>query len=135
MLQKDRFVEDCKAAVADGQKAIRGLVRKAVADPSDVIAGLGEPNQAGVYPPYHADNLTVINFTVATYMTLLSHNHHIFAVIGIFGGREDNIFWRRISKKRWPPHWKLLAPNLWGRDRWPPWDRKFSIPWPIRSAN
>jgi hypothetical protein len=32
MFQKDRFVEDCKAAVADGQKAIRGLVRQAIAE-------------------------------------------------------------------------------------------------------
>lgn len=30
-------------------------------------------------------------------MTLLPHNHRMWAVIGIYGGREDNIFWRRVE--------------------------------------
>jgi len=94
MFQQDRFIADCKAAVADGQKAIRELVQEAVADPSGVITELGEPTQAGVFPLYHANDLTVINFVWAPYMTLLPHDHHMFAVIGIYGGREDNIFWR-----------------------------------------
>jgi predicted metal-dependent enzyme (double-stranded beta helix superfamily) len=29
-------------------------------------------------------------------MTLLPHNHNMFAVIGIYSGREDNLFWRRL---------------------------------------
>ena len=29
-------------------------------------------------------------------MTLLPHNHQMWAVIGIYTGREDNIFWRRV---------------------------------------
>jgi uncharacterized glyoxalase superfamily protein PhnB len=28
-------------------------------------------------------------------MTLLPHNHGMWAVIGVYAGREDNIFWRR----------------------------------------
>ena len=44
------------------------------------------------------DDLTVINFVWAPYMTLLPHNHNMFAVIGIYSGREDNMFWRRIDK-------------------------------------
>ena len=34
MFQKDRFVEDCKSALGEGQKAIRELVLEAVADPT-----------------------------------------------------------------------------------------------------
>ena len=30
-------------------------------------------------------------------MTLLPHNHQMWAVIGIYTGREDNIFWRRVQ--------------------------------------
>lgn len=97
MFQKDRFVEACKAAVGDGQQAIREIVLEAVADPSGVIAVLGAPTQAGVYPMYQGDDLTVINFVWAPYMTLLPHNHNMFAVIGLYGGREDNMFWRRID--------------------------------------
>ena len=52
MFRKDRFVEDCKLAVAEGQSAVRELVAEAVADPSAIIAELGEPTGAGDYPLY-----------------------------------------------------------------------------------
>ncbi len=97
MFQKDRFVEDCKLAVGEGQRAVRELVLKAVADPSGIISELKESTKAGVYTLYHADDLTVINFVWAPYMTLLPHTHNMFAVIGIYSGREDNMFWRRID--------------------------------------
>jgi predicted metal-dependent enzyme (double-stranded beta helix superfamily) len=29
-------------------------------------------------------------------MTVLPHNHRMWAVIGIYTGREDNVFWRRV---------------------------------------
>jgi predicted metal-dependent enzyme (double-stranded beta helix superfamily) len=29
-------------------------------------------------------------------MTIMPHNHQMWAVIGIYSGREDNIFWRRV---------------------------------------
>ncbi|MDP6874542.1 MAG: hypothetical protein QF521_13520 [Alphaproteobacteria bacterium] len=102
MFDKDRFIEDCKAAVGQGQRAIRDVVLRAVADPAAVIAELGEPDTAGVYPLYQADDLTVINFVWAPYMTLLPHNHHMFAVIGLYGGREDNVFWRRLEAEDGP---------------------------------
>ncbi len=96
MFQKDRFIEDCKLAAGEGQRAVRELVIEAVADPSGIISELGEPTKAGVYTLYHADDLTVINFVWAPYMTLLPHTHNMFAVIGIYSGREDNMFWRRL---------------------------------------
>ena len=97
MFQKDKFVESCVAAVGEGQKAIRDVVLEAVSDPAGVIAELGQPTQAGVYPMHQSEDLTVINFVWAPYMTLLPHNHNMFAVIGLYGGREDNMFWRRIE--------------------------------------
>ena len=102
MFHKDRFIEACAAAVGEGQKAIREVVLEAVADPAGVIAELGEPDKAGVYPLHKSDNLTVINFVWAPYMTLLPHNHNMFAVIGLYGGREDNMFWRRLARDRVP---------------------------------
>ena len=33
-------------------------------------------------------------------MTLLPHNHLLWAVIGVYTGREDNVFWRRIRDRR-----------------------------------
>ena len=96
MFEKDRFVEDCRRAVKEGQKAVREIVLEAVADPAGIISELGEPSQAGVFPLYGGADATVINFVWAPCMTLLPHNHNMFAVVGIYSGREDNLFWRRL---------------------------------------
>lgn len=95
MFDVDRFVEDCRRDVAEGQGAIRELVAEAVAHPAALVKALGAPEKAGIKPIYRGPDLTIINFCWAPYMTLMPHNHHMFAVIGIYNGREDNIFWRR----------------------------------------
>ena len=95
MFNKDRFIEDCKQAVKEGQPAVREIVAAAVSNPAAVLAEMGEPRQAGVEALYRSPELTVINFTWAPYMSLMPHNHQMFAVIGIYGGREDNVFWKR----------------------------------------
>ena len=97
MFEKDRFVEDCRRAVRDGQKAVREIVLEAVGDPAGIISELGEPTKPGVFPLYQGADVTVINFVWAPCMTLLPHNHNMLAVIGIYSGREDNMFWRRID--------------------------------------
>ena len=94
---KEKFVDDRKAAVGEGQRAIREVVLESVADRVGIIKELGELTEAGVFPLYKADDPTIINFIWAPYMTLLPHNHNMFAVIGIYGGREDNVFWRRVG--------------------------------------
>ena len=30
-------------------------------------------------------------------MSLMPHNHQMFSVVGIYSGREDNVFWRRTE--------------------------------------
>jgi predicted metal-dependent enzyme (double-stranded beta helix superfamily) len=30
-------------------------------------------------------------------MMVMPHNHRMWAVIGIYTGREDNVFWRRLK--------------------------------------
>lgn len=97
MFDKERFIQDCLAAVADGQGAIRELVQEAVADRQGVMAGLGEPQHAGITPLYAGPELTILNFVWAPCMSLMPHNHQMFSVIGIYSGREDNVFWRRTA--------------------------------------
>jgi predicted metal-dependent enzyme (double-stranded beta helix superfamily) len=95
MFNKDQFVQDCLEAAAQGQAAIHELVAGAVSDGPGVIRELGEPEHAGVFPLYRSPGLTIINFAWAPCMSLMPHNHQMYAVIGIYTGREDNIFWRR----------------------------------------
>jgi predicted metal-dependent enzyme (double-stranded beta helix superfamily) len=94
----DQFINSCKSAVeADKpQKAISELVQDAVNDYKGVIDAIGEPKHAMVEKIYVADNLTIIHVVWAPKMMLMPHNHNTWAIIGVYAGREDNIFWRRI---------------------------------------
>ena len=99
MFDRDQFIADCRSALGEAspERAVREVVARAVSDPAAVLKGLGEPTQAGVEPIVRAPDLTVINVVWNKYMTILPHNHEMWAVIGIYTGREDNIFWRRIQ--------------------------------------
>ena len=95
MFDKDRFIQDCMNALAEGQGAIRELVAEAVSDSVGVMSELGEPEHAGITPMYRSPDLTIMHHVWAPYMILMPHNHQMFAVAGIYSDREDNIFWRR----------------------------------------
>src|SRR5438067_6529421 len=102
MFDLERFTEDCRAAVrADPtHRATREVVARAVSDPAGVLAGLGEPRRAEVQKLYHAPDLTILNVVWGPGMTVRPHNHLMWAVIGIYTGREDNIWWRRLPEDR-----------------------------------
>jgi predicted metal-dependent enzyme (double-stranded beta helix superfamily) len=92
----ERFVDECRrAAASDGSAAVRELVERAVSDPSAVASTLGDPEQAGLRVLHRGPDLTVLDFTWAQCMTLKPHDHRMWSVVGIFSGREDNVFWRR----------------------------------------
>ncbi len=92
-----QFVADCReATVSDkSQKYLREVVARAVSEPAAVLAALGEPQRAGLHKLYQSRELTGAQRR-APMMTVMPHNHQMPAVIGIYTGREDNIFWRRI---------------------------------------
>ena len=94
----ERFIEDCRAArAADAtHKAVREVVARAVSQPAALLAALGEPRRAEIQKLHHSPELTVLNVIWAPRMTIFPHNHRMWAVIGIYTGREDNIFWRRL---------------------------------------
>jgi len=98
MFDLDQFIADCRAALAasKSQKHVREVVARAVCDPSSVLRALGEPKRAGLHKLYQSNDLTILNVVWAPMMTILPHNHSMWAIIGIYSGREDNIFWRRI---------------------------------------
>ena len=98
MFDLDRFIEDCRAAVAEdpSHKAVREVVARAVSAPGEVLRGLGEPTRGEVRNIYRSDALTILNVIWAPWMTILPHDHNMWAVIGVYTGREDNIFWRRL---------------------------------------
>lgn len=97
----ERFVADCRAAHAADRshKAVREVVARAVSEPGAVLKWLGAPQRGEVQKLYHSPELTILNVVWAPYMTIYPHNHRMWAVIGVYTGREDNIFWRRSGPK------------------------------------
>ena len=98
MFELDRFIADCRAAatVDPSHKSVREIMARAFSQPAAVLSALGEPTRAGVQKLYHTEELTVLNVIWGPGMTIMPHNHLMWAVIGIYTGRENNIFWRRL---------------------------------------
>jgi predicted metal-dependent enzyme (double-stranded beta helix superfamily) len=97
MFDKDLFIEACLAAVkqSEPQRNVRDLVREAVAEYGSVEATLGTPVEGGITTVYRSDELTILNVIWAPYMSIYPHDHRTWAVIGIYGGQEDNTFYKR----------------------------------------
>ena len=98
MFDLDQFIADCRASLVEDatHKSIREVVARAVSDSGAVLKGLGEPRRSGIQKIYHSRDLTILNVVWGPRMTISPHDHQMWAVIGIYTGREDNIFWRRL---------------------------------------
>jgi len=93
----DDFVARCRNAVEanDSHMAVREIVAEAVSDPASILKGLGETRASGINQLFRSDKLTILNIAWPPFMTVYPHNHSMWAVIGVYSGGEDNIFWRR----------------------------------------
>lgn len=97
MFEKEAFIDACGKAAQESQAALREIVTEAVMDPAGILKALGTPEKGGIDLLHRSNDLTVIHFVWSPYMTLIPHNHNMSAVIGIYNGREDNIFWKRTD--------------------------------------
>jgi predicted metal-dependent enzyme (double-stranded beta helix superfamily) len=96
-MEIERFVDDCVTANSDSdpQAAVTEALARAVRNSNAVLAALGEPSEAGINIIHRSETLTIFNATWTPQMNLMPHNHLMWASIGIYTGREDNIMWRR----------------------------------------
>ena len=97
MFELEQFCLDCRQAMkeTDPQRAVREIVAREVADPISLMKAIGEPERAGVNTLHRSDDLTVLNLIWGPEMSLMPHDHNMWAVIGIYDGREENTFYRR----------------------------------------
>lgn len=95
---RDRFVESCIVAHRDHdpQAAVRDVLARAVRDAPVVVAALGSPIRAGLDVLHRSPTLTIFAAHWAPRMP--AHDHRLWALIGIYSGREDNIF---VATDRW----------------------------------
>jgi predicted metal-dependent enzyme (double-stranded beta helix superfamily) len=96
VLDVDVLVADLKDALGEATPvlAVRDVLDRALSDPSAVTDAL--PYTRAELAPLHLDDdLTVLKVVWAPGMWIQPHDHRMWAVIGIYGGQEDNTFYRR----------------------------------------
>ena len=96
MFDKDRFVEDLRAArnESDSMDAISEVITKAIQDPASIIRALGAPGRGRAEQLYADESITISNIIWGSEMWVPPHDHLMWAVIGVYQGQEDNTFWR-----------------------------------------
>ena len=105
MFDVARFVTECKTAIASdgGREVVREILLAAISNPAGIVAALGEPKRAGVQVLHQSPTLTIMHVAWPPSFTQTPHNHLHWAEIGVYSGREDNIFWRRCPPDaKWP---------------------------------
>jgi predicted metal-dependent enzyme (double-stranded beta helix superfamily) len=91
----DELVAGCVQAVAeaDPRGAVREVLERTVAT-AKLADELGS-SCGGLTVLYNAPNLTVLNVVWPPLFSIFPHDHRMWAGICIYGGREDNEFYRR----------------------------------------
>ena len=100
MFDRQQFVSDCRDALTGDRASlnVREVVGRAISDSGAVRCGLGEARQGGLEVLHRSAELTVLNVTWPAGMIVMPHNHGLWAVIGVYNGREDNILWRQLPE-------------------------------------
>jgi len=96
MFDVDQLVNDLGAAAreTDALPAVKEVLTRALEHPDDVAAAL-PAERAGITRLHVSAELTVLKVIWAPGMKLYPHDHRMWAAIGIYGGQEDNDFFRR----------------------------------------
>lgn len=100
LMEMQKFIEECIKAnkETDPQAAVKEVLARAVSDPSKMLKAIGDPTEAGLKVFLRSKDLTIFAATWTPQMNLMPHNHLMWANIGIYTGREDNILWKRNSE-------------------------------------
>ncbi len=105
---KDKFVAECLAVVRSGDGApvaVKEIVERTVSNPSAIETEVGDRTVSPMMTIWHrSDELTVLHVVWPPNVDLFAHDHNMWAVIGIYCGREDNQFYRRLEDGRIEPH-------------------------------
>jgi predicted metal-dependent enzyme (double-stranded beta helix superfamily) len=93
----DDVISRCQAAVGEHTPAlaVRDVLDELVADPAALDRAVGSVERGGITPLHNADDLTILRVAWTPGMSLYPHDHLMWAVIGMYGGQEDNAFYRR----------------------------------------
>jgi predicted metal-dependent enzyme (double-stranded beta helix superfamily) len=95
----DAFVSECRAALREATPAVavKELVERVIAQPGDLDAALAPPARGGLRTLHRSQDLTVLQLVWPPHVVLFPHDHRMWAANGIYGGGEDNTFYRRAD--------------------------------------
>lgn len=96
----DEFLSECRACAGETTPhvAIKELLQRTMQHPDKVASAMGAATRAEIVPLHVSDDLTVLKVVWAPQMTFRPHNHRTWAAIGLYGGQEDNTFYRRADR-------------------------------------
>jgi predicted metal-dependent enzyme (double-stranded beta helix superfamily) len=97
-LAVEDIVARCQAALSEHTPvlAVRDVLNELVSDPALLERALGPVATGGITTLHQAADLTVLQVAWTPGMALYPHEHRMWAAIGMYGGREDNAFFRRV---------------------------------------
>ena len=97
MFDTEEFVAACRGALEEHtpELAVKELLSAAIGKPGEIEAALGTPGEGGIQTLHRSDVLTIINVIWPPGMAIYPHDHQLWAAIGLYGGQEDNTFFRR----------------------------------------
>lgn len=95
----DDIVDRCRSAIGEHtpQLAVRDVMDELVRDQNALERAIGPITAGGIRPLHHAPDLTVLHIAWTPGMQLNPHEHAMWAVVGLYGGQEDNTFYRRVE--------------------------------------
>lgn len=96
---RETFVAECRDALAEEspQLAVRDVVERTVSDPAAVEQALGIADGWRIDVLCNDDELTIMHFVWPPSVDLFPHEHKMWSTIGIYGGIEDNTYYRRAG--------------------------------------
>jgi predicted metal-dependent enzyme (double-stranded beta helix superfamily) len=104
------IITRCRAALGEHTPmlAVRDVLDELIADPTALERAVGPVELGGITALHNADDLTILRVAWTPGMALNPHEHRMWAVIGMYGGQEDNAFYRRSSRGLEPAGGKEL---------------------------
>jgi predicted metal-dependent enzyme (double-stranded beta helix superfamily) len=99
-LEVEDVVARCRSALGEHTPplAVRDALEELIADPGALEAAIGSVELGGITPLHRSPDLTVLRVAWTPGMALNPHEHRMWAVIGMYGGQEDNAFYRRAPE-------------------------------------
>jgi len=96
-LSVEDIVARCHGALREHTPvlAVRDAMEELVADRARLEGTLGPVERGGIVTLHNSPELTVLHVAWTPGMALYPHEHRMWAVIGMYGGQEDNAFFRR----------------------------------------